>query len=61
MPLLWLELEELEAVIRCLATCTEEWRQRPWAPDCQMGLSKLVEVYIKERRKWWERNKPKEV
>jgi len=54
-------LEELEAVIRCLATCTEEWRQRPWAPDCQMGLSKLMEVYIKERRKWWEKNKPKEV
>jgi len=50
VPLLWLELEELEAVVRALATGFEEWKWRSWAPDCHRALTKLMETQIKERR-----------
>ena len=55
MPLIWLEQDELEAVIRSLSADFENWKWRPWAPHCHRALSKLVEVMLKERRKDWNK------
>jgi len=56
MPVVWLELEELEAIVKCLATTFEEWKMRPWAPDCNLGLMKLISVQLAERNKKWAKD-----
>jgi len=49
-----LTLQELEGILRGLASTSEEWRKRPWGPHCHQGVSKLMKAFIRAKAQEWQ-------